>query len=156
MQNSLEDYEDGRSQPWRSKDLQYSSEMSLKKQTNKTKKQKNKKTLYQANPLGLLYFYWTFSIGGKYGLGTAQSSWSWTFESMSGSSTFHINLRRAFLVHMPALGYQMLRGKRKSDYLAQVKVAIFILEIKPCSLLPFLAQKRHFKRGNYRKQTKFT
>lgn len=146
MQNSLEDYEDGRSQPWRSKDLQYSSEMSLKK----------KKNLYQANPLGLLYFYWTFSIGGKYGLGTAQSSWSWTFESMSGSSTFHINLRRAFLVHIPALGYQMLRGKRKSDYLAQVKAAIFILEIKPCSLLLSLAQKRHFKRDNYRKQTKFT
>ena len=42
MQNSLEDYEDGRSQPWRSKDLQYSSEMSLKKQTNK--QTKNKKT----------------------------------------------------------------------------------------------------------------
>ena len=94
-------------------------------------------------------FYWTFSIGGKYGLGTAQSSWSWTFESMSGSSTFHINLRRALLVHMPALGYQMLRGKRKSDYLAQVKVAIFILEIKQCNLPPF-SDQRYFKRGQYK------
>ena len=68
----------------------------------------------------LLYFYWTlatFLTGGKYGLGAAQGSWSWTFESMSGSSTFHINLTRALLVHMPALGHLMLRWKRKSDYL---------------------------------------
>ena len=68
----------------------------------------------------LLYFYWTlvtFSTGGKYGLGAAQGSWSWMFESMSGSSTFHINLTRALLVHMPALEHLMLRWKRKSDYL---------------------------------------
>ena len=43
----------------------------------------------------------------------------------------------------------MLRGKRKSDYLAQVKVAIFILEIKPCNLLPF-SDQRYFKRGQYK------
>lgn len=71
---------------------------------------------YKGTTHGLLYFYWTFSIGGKFDLGAAQGSWSWTFESMSGSSTFHINLTRALLVHMPALGHLRLRWKRKSDY----------------------------------------
>ena len=145
MQNRLVDYVDGKSQS----QTYFKSFSTLQKCLLIS-------IPYHGFAHGMLYVYWTFSIGGKYGLGAAQSSWSWTFESTSGSSTFHINLRRALLVHTPALGYQMLRGKRKSEYLAQVKVAIFILEIKPCSLLPFPAQKRHFKRGNYRKQTNFT
>ena len=61
------------------------------------------------------------------------------FESMSGSSTLRIHLNRVLLFHVPVLVHQMLRGKRKSDYLAQVKFAIFNLEIKPCDLLPFPA-----------------
>ena len=49
----------------------------------------------------------------------------------------------------------MLEEKRKPDYLAQVSFAIFILEIMAWNLLPF-SDQRHFKRGKYRKQTKFT
>ena len=49
----------------------------------------------------------------------------------------------------------MLEEKRKSDYLAQVSFAIFILEIMAWNLLP-LSDQRHFKRGKYRKQTKST
>lgn len=45
------------------------------------------------------------------------------------------------------------RGK-KSDYLAQIKFAIFNLEIKPCNLLPFPAQERHFARAKYKGQKK--
>ena len=56
---------------------------------------------------------------------------------------------------MPALGHLMLEEKRKPDYLAQVSFAIFILEIMAWNLLPF-SDQRHFKRGKYRKQTKFT
>ena len=60
---------------------------------------------------------------------------------MSGYSTFHISLMRALLINMPALGHLMLEEKRKSDYLAQVSFAIFILEIMSCNLLPFPAPK---------------
>ena len=144
MQNSLEDYVDGRSQPWRSKDLQNSSDMSpffhlLLRH-------------YSWFSLFLLNIFHCCQIC----LGAAQGSWSWTFEGLSWSSTFHTNLKRTLLVHMTALGLLMLRGKRKSDYLDQVKIAIFILEIKPCNLLPFQAQKRHFKIGKHREETKFT
>ena len=76
------------------------------------------------------------------------------FKSMSGSSTFRIHLNRVLLVHVSVLAHQMLRGKRKSDYLAQVKYAIFNLEIKPCNLLPFPGQERHFARVKYKGQKK--
>ena len=62
---------------------------------------------------------------------------------------------RALLINMPALGHLMLEEKRKSDYLAQVSFAIFILEIMAWNLLP-LSDQRHFKRGKYRKQKKST
>lgn len=42
--------------------------------------------------------------------------------------------------------------RKRPDYLAQVKIEIFILELKPCNLLPFQAQKRHFKIGKYREE----
>ena len=70
------------------------------------------------------------------------------------SSTIRTNLRRVLLVHVPALGRLMLRGKRKSDYLAQVKFETFILEIKPCNLLLF-SDQRYFKR-EVQELTKFT
>ena len=84
--------------------------------------------------------------------GAAQGSWSWIFEIMAGSSTFNINLRRALLAHMLSLGHLMLRDKRKSDYLAQVKIAIFILEIKPCNLLPFPAHRSTSKEASTRRE----
>lgn len=103
---------------------------------------------YQGTTHGLLYFYWAFSISC---LGAAQGSWSWIFESMAGYSTFHINLRRDLLVHMPFLGPLMLIDKRKSDYLAQVKISIFILEIKPCNLLSFPAHRSTSKEASTRR-----
>ena len=45
----------------------------------------------------------------------------------------------------------MLRDKRKSDYLAQVKIAIFILEIKPCNLLSFPAHSSTSKEASARR-----
>ena len=106
--------------------------------------------IYIGTTHGLLYFYWTFSIGGKFDLGAAQDWWSWTYENMSGSSTFHINLMRSLLVHVPVLGHLMLRGKRESDYLDQVKIANFILEIKSCNLLPFPSHRGIWKQASTR------
>ena len=105
---------------------------------------------YKGTTHGLLYFYWTFSIGGKFDLGIAQGSLSWTYENMSGSSTFHINLMRSLLVHVPVLGHLTLKGKRESDYLDQVKIANFILEMKSCNLLPFPAHRGIWKQASIR------
>ena len=120
---------------------------------------------YQDVTHGLLIFSWKFSTDGKYNLGAAQGPWPWTFETPDlpqwsqrslrpWSSTIRTNLRRVLLVHVPALGRLMLRGKRKSDYLAQVKFETFILEIKPCNLLLF-SDQRYFKR-EVQELTKFT
>ena len=57
---------------------------------------------------------------------------------------------KALLVHVPVLGHLMLRGKRESDYLDQVKIANFILEIKPCNLLPFPAHRGIWKQASTR------
>ena len=73
-------------------------------------------------PLSWHYYIFTehFPLVASMILGAFQGSGSWIFESMSGSSTLHANLMRALLVHMPALGHLILKGKRKSEYLAQV------------------------------------
>ena len=44
----------------------------------------------------------------------------------------------------------MLRGKREFDYQDQVKIANFILEIKPCNLLPFPAHRGIWKQASTR------
>ena len=101
MQNRLVDYVDGKSQS----QTYFKSFSTLQKCLLIS-------MIYHGSTHGMFYVYWIFPLVENMALGQFKAR-GHEFESLSGSSTFHIYLTWALLVHMPALGHQILRGKRK-------------------------------------------
>lgn len=112
MQNRLVDYVDGKSQS----QTYFKSFSTLQKCLLIS-------IPYHGFAHGMLYVYWTFSIGGKYGLGAVQGSLSRIWELVW---IFHIpyppNLSLAGSYACP-MASDPQRGKKV--------IAIFMLEIKP-------------------------